>query len=179
MCKNFPYLWLHMIKQSPESFDDVSNNDHVDSSNGHDGRSKHRGWRNKVKGIFHHLWIYFKFLASVLILVQYIDLFGGKVYEEREKEDHEAVEEESKQGWAASLFFGTCLQILDILIPKEYQIFNITEIWKYWIFNIPKNIKEYLKIPSGGCFGWAGWCSSLRVTGTSLWWILLAERMCS
>ena len=55
MCKNFPYLWLHMIKQSPESFDDVSNNDHVDSSNGHDGRSKHRGWRNKVKGIFHHL----------------------------------------------------------------------------------------------------------------------------
>ena len=32
------------------------------------------------------------------LLVQYIDLFGGKVYEEREKEDHEAVEEESKQG---------------------------------------------------------------------------------
>merc|ERR1719295_247973 len=63
----------------PECFDDISDNDDVDSSNGHDGRSKHRGWRNKVTGIFHHL-------------------FGGKVYEEREKEDHEAVEEKSEQG---------------------------------------------------------------------------------
>ena len=40
---------------APESFDDISNDDDVNSCHGHNGGSQHRGWRNKVKGVFHHL----------------------------------------------------------------------------------------------------------------------------
>ena len=41
------------------------------------------------------------------------NLFGCKVDEEREKEDHETVKEKTKQGRVPRLFFGTCLDMSD------------------------------------------------------------------
>merc|ERR1719273_2483439 len=93
--KSFPIsvsLVLLFYILFPESFNDISNDDDVNSSYSHNGRGQHGGWRNKVKGVFHHL------LCS-------------KVDEEREKEDHEAVEEETEEGGVPGFFMGARLKI--------------------------------------------------------------------
>ena len=68
MCVN---CTIHISWRAPESLDDIRNNDDVDRTNSHDGRSQHRGWRSKVKRIFHHLRL-------ILVLARHRRTFDTK-----------------------------------------------------------------------------------------------------
>ena len=76
----------------------------------------------------------FQFKTKIQFVIK-TDLLGSKVYEEREKEDHETVEEKAEQGWVACFFFGTCLQIQGWIIGKMRLSTN-TEGEMYHIFGV-------------------------------------------
>ena len=78
----------------PESFDDISNNDDIDGTNGEDGRSQNRGWGNKVKGVLHHLGrneIGDCCVSQVTLLIQLkLKLkFSANLLRKQKREDHE------------------------------------------------------------------------------------------